>query len=268
MELHEQPSSWAEAWLTFQDQTFSSLGLGTKKVMSERKDSDADSVDPLDWQMSVLEHLRSHVDSRIALTADQDQAIKGSHDWGPDFPEHLNLAEFALRRLTYAVGVLQDPEKHDRPILLREYTEEMVLKVARDLRQWLHQLGTLLGLYHVHLLDLEAERCKLATLLENKKQELSNGQEERKTALRRHDVLSEHWEEEKMRQDAERLLGIQRQGVDAKIYSQQEVDAMFKQWEKEHLDPLLAELKELRLDREQLREKLRAAGKQRPPPVN
>jgi len=271
MEVHEQPSSWAESWLTFQDQTFASLGLGTRKDPEGkvRKDSDLTQDNPVEWQMRVIDHLRHHVEERTPVMIDgvASEAIAPGHDWGPDFPEHLELAEFALRRITYAVGILQDPEKHDRPILLREYTEEMVHKVAVDLRQWLHQLGDLLGLYHVHLLDLEAERKKLARNIEKNQEKFLTGEEERKTAVRRHDHLHAMWEEEKMKRDAERLLGIKLAGDDAKIYSQHEVDEMYKQWERDYLDPLMAELREMRLAREGLQDKLSGVVKPKHVPV-
>jgi len=250
MEVHEQPSSWAESWLTFQDQTFASLGIGTKKSI-QRTDADLLGDTPAEWQLRVLEHLRQHVEQRSALPIDD---LASPHDWGPDFQEHLDLAEFALLRISHAVNVLQDPEKHDRPLLLREYTEEMVMKVCKDLRQWLDQLATLLSLYHVHLLDLEAERRKVAHVLGEQQAQLEAGEEARKAALRKHDVLHKSWEEEKMKRDAERLLGLSCDD-DAKIYSQRDMDEFYRKWEQEHLEPLMIEIRDMRISQEKLRDR-------------
>lgn len=238
----------------------------------------------LQWQMRVLSHLRRLNDTREAggagLTGAGDEAAGAGNasqmlsDWGAGasvaslgnsaspFREQLDLSEFCLRRITHAVNVLQDPEQNDRPLLLREYTDEMVLEVCKDLRQWLEQLAVLLSLYHVHILDLESEKCQLADKLKATQAKCEESINERKDAVSRFTVISERWEEEKMKRRAEALLGIKVMGEDAKIYSQREVDDMMQSWQKEHVDPLLEEIRELRLTRDELLAKLQGSGKQ------
>jgi len=238
----------------------------------------------LEWQMRVLSHLRRLFDTRegggASLTGAGDEAAGAGNssqmlsDWGAGasvaslgnsagpFREQLDLSEFCLRRITHAVNILQDPEKNDRPMLLREYTDEMVLEVCKDLRQWLEQLAVLLSLYHVHILDLESEKCQLADKLKTTQSRYEESNNERKDAVARFTVISERWEEEKMKRRAEALLGIKVMGEDAKIYSQREVDDMMKDWQKENVDPLLEEIRELRLTRDELLAKLQGSGKQ------
>ncbi|CAE8597966.1 unnamed protein product, partial [Polarella glacialis] len=172
----------------------------------------------------------------------------------------LDLSEFVLRRITHAVNVLQDPQKHDRPMVLREYTEEMVQEVCKDLKQWLEQLATLLSLYHVHILDQEAEKRQVAARLHDLQSKFDQHEKERKDAVLRHTRLEERWKEDRMQRRAEALLGIKNQGEDAKIYSQRDVDEMMKEWEKERVDPLLEELK---LARDEMLSKLQ--GDKKPP---
>merc|ERR1719329_924500 len=141
-----------------------------------------------------------------------------------------------LQRITGAVGVLQDPETGERPILLREYTEDMLGLVCGDLRQWLDQLATLLSLYHVHLLDLDSERRKLTKLLEEKQAKFDAGEQKKQQAVLRHERIQEQWKEEKMKLRAEALLGITVPDEDALVYSQKDMDQRIKQWEKEHVE--------------------------------
>eukprot|EP00930_Biecheleria_cincta_P040606 TRINITY_DN27816_c0_g1_i1.p1 TRINITY_DN27816_c0_g1~~TRINITY_DN27816_c0_g1_i1.p1 ORF type:complete len:1026 (+),score=244.33 TRINITY_DN27816_c0_g1_i1:33-3110(+) len=243
-----------------------------------------DKNSQLEWQMRVLSHLRRLFDTREGggpgLTGAGDEAAGAGNcsqmlsDWGAGasvaslgnsaspFREQLDLSEFCLRRITHAVNILQDPEQNDRPMLLREYTEDMVMEVCKDLRQWLEQLAVLLSLYHVHILDLESQKCQLADKLKTTQSKYDESDNERKDAVARFTVISERWEEEKMKRRAEALLGIKVMGEDAKIYSQREVDDMMKDWQKEHLDPLLEEIRELRLARDELLAKLQGSGKQ------
>jgi len=219
-----------------------------------------------EWQQRVLSHLRRLYDTGA------DEAVQGGSVFGQalelmtngdsNFREQLDLSEFVLRRITHAVNVLQDPEKHDRPMVLQEYTEGMVLEVCTDLRQWLEQLATLLSLYHVHILDLEAERRKKTHRLKTIEAKYAEGEAERKDAVNRYTVLHDRWEEEKMKRRAEALLGIKTMGEDAKIYSQRDVDEMMAQWEKEQVDPLLEEIKELRITRDELLAKLQGQKKE------
>jgi len=140
---------------------------------------------------------------------------------------------------------------------------EMVLQVCKDLRQWLEQLSTLLALYHVHILDLMSHRNRLQVSLDQQKAKFMDGENRCKDAELRQRCTEERWKEEKMKQRAEALLGIQLLGEDAKIYSQRDVDEMKKEWEKEHVDPLLEELRELRKQREEM---LGKSGNKQPRP--
>lgn len=277
MEVHERPSSWAEVWLTFHDVQRTNLGLSPNKdngrsVVFEGLEHNAEQNR---WQAKVLQHLRDLVNPQAkqrstsavqssasgAGTGEEEQQSL-SHDWGPDFPEHLDLAEFALGRIAHAVGVLQDPGKHDRPMVLREYTEAMVAEVCADLRQWLEQLAVVVSLYHVHLLDLEGERRRLAELLAAREATFAEAQRERESLKMRHDHLQAQWKEERTKQRAEALLGIKLQGVDAKIYSQRQVDDMQRDWEKEHLEPLFIDIRDLRIEKDGLIDKLADRDKQ------
>mmetsp|Transcript_45208 Transcript_45208/g.81307 ORF Transcript_45208/g.81307 Transcript_45208/m.81307 type:complete len:1001 (+) Transcript_45208:30-3032(+) len=231
-----------------------------------------------EWQQRVLSHLRRLYDTGADEAVGPGGAVFGGNQalegalstftsgGDSNFREQLDLSEFVLRRITHAVNVLQDPEKHDRPMVLQEYTEGMVLEVCTDLRQWLEQLATLLSLYHVHILDLEAERKKKATRLKDLEGKYAAAEADRKDAVNRYTVLHERWEEEKMKRRAEALLGIKTMGEDAKIYSQREVDEMLKAWEKEHVDPLMEEIKELRITRDELLAKLQGGKREKPKP--
>eukprot|EP00933_Yihiella_yeosuensis_P081230 TRINITY_DN94794_c0_g1_i1.p1 TRINITY_DN94794_c0_g1~~TRINITY_DN94794_c0_g1_i1.p1 ORF type:complete len:1024 (-),score=271.82 TRINITY_DN94794_c0_g1_i1:297-3368(-) len=304
LELHQRPSSWSEAWLTFEDTTARKLGLSSfgkehavtpfnldptpeERERMKAKDSGSSSASTLggnfdgskkgqvEWQQQVLGHLRRLYDSKgagggdeaagvISMALDRTNLSQGGEQApAATFREQLDLSEFCLRRITHAVNVLQDPERHDRPLILREYTEEMVLEVCKDLKQWLEQLSTLLSYYHVQILDLETERRQLSEkygALESKNKEC---EEVTKDAVLRHNRMEEYWQEEKMKRRAEALLGIKLQGEDAKIYSQRDVDEMMKQWEKDQVQPLLEEIKELRKTRDELYAKLQ--GRPGPP---
>ncbi|CAE8650802.1 unnamed protein product, partial [Polarella glacialis] len=227
----------------------------------------------VEWQNRVLSHLRRLYDTReggdeaaattLALALTERSGPNSASGGGGPFREQLDLSEFVLRRITHAVNVLQDPQKHDRPMVLREYTEEMVQEVCKDLKQWLEQLATLLSLYHVHILDQEAEKRQVAARLHDLQSKFDQHEKERKDAMLRHTRLEERWKEDRMQRRAEALLGIKNQGEDAKIYSQRDVDEMMKEWEKERVDPLLEELKELKLARDEMLSKLQ--GDKKPP---
>jgi len=264
LEVHERPSSWAEAWLSFKDITFAKLGLSSEGEHDVIFHPDTVlSDEQAEWQMNVLRHLREHVDrGRERATSEQEGSTGGAgqaeiYDWGPDFQEQLETAEFALHRITHAVNVLQDPEKNDRPMILREFTEEQVLKVSADLRQWLEQLAVLLSLYHVYLLDMEAERRRLATTLKEREAKYAEGELQRKNAVLRHEHFQEIFEEDRLKRRAEALLGIQVQGEDSKIYSQKDVDNMQLEWERTELEPLRKEMRDLRVQLADQREKMR-----------
>ena len=72
-----------------------------------------------DWQQQVLLHL-------------QKEAPK-------ELREQLELSEHALKRITGAVQLLQDPLGQQKPLLLQGYTDQMTAEVCGDLRQWLEQ---------------------------------------------------------------------------------------------------------------------------------
>eukprot|EP00931_Biecheleriopsis_adriatica_P068927 TRINITY_DN42827_c0_g1_i1.p1 TRINITY_DN42827_c0_g1~~TRINITY_DN42827_c0_g1_i1.p1 ORF type:complete len:1007 (+),score=235.57 TRINITY_DN42827_c0_g1_i1:68-3088(+) len=238
----------------------------------------------VEWQQRVLSHLRRLYDSREGggstlgkddtNRASMSQLLSESGPGGASIPslssgspfrEQLDLSEFALRRITHCVNVLGDPEQNDRPMVLREYTEEQVMEVCKDLRQWLEQLAVLLSLYHVHILDLESERNQLSGKLRTLEAKAAEDELERKDAVARFTVIDERWKEEKMKKRAEALLGIKNQGEDAKIYSQKEVDEMMQQWEKTHIKPLLDEIKDLKATRDELLAKLQGQKKEKRP---
>lgn len=273
LEVHEAPNPWAEAWLTFDDATRNKLGLGSGVQIGLAQANKRKKLgeEQLEWQARVLSHLQNLVtQNTIRPTGDEaEQAALAAQlacqpfegpGLGPDFAEHIDLAHFMLTRITAAVVNLQDPERQERPMLLREYTDEMVLQVCRDLRQWMEQLATLFSIYHVHLLDLETERRRLKKELESQQSKFNQGEEERKLAVLKFERFNEVRQEERMRARAEALLGITLAGEDAKIYSQQDVDDMMKDWEKEHVQPLMADIAELRAKRDELMAKLGKKG--------
>lgn len=131
-------------------------------------------------------------------------------------------------------------------MLLQEYTEEMAEDVCQDLRQWLEQLSVLLSLYHVFLLEAERERRRLSAKIGSMESKWSAAEVAKKHAERCEKAMEERWNEQKMRRRAEAVLGISLDEQDDKIYSQKEVDAMFKDWEEKYLKPLQDELEELR----------------------
>jgi len=259
LEVHEKPQSWGEVWLTFQDST-GNLGLKSPGATDDFGNVDAGKqhVDQqMEWHFRVLSHLRERQLQHGAHVGSPDDAAGGGKTGlKADFQEQLDLSEFVLKKVVHAVGVLLDPGRDDRPMVLREYTEEMVMQVCKDLRQWLEQLATLLSLYHVHILDVEAERRRLAAVLDSREAAYTQAEEDRKDAVLRHDRLQEMWKEEKMKQRAEALLGISAGGADAKIYTQRDVDQMMRDWEREHVHPLEQDIKELREAKDELLKKL------------
>lgn len=272
LEVHEKPSPWAEAWLTYQDGLGRKLGLdtltGSGRVPDGSHDEPEGEEDPQEgkadpreslrerrqahhrqqqeWQVRVLSHLKKAAAHGAALDATRKEPGPSACQWGPDFAEHLDLADFMLKRIANSVCVLQDPEKEDRPSVFRQYTEEMVAKVCDDLKQWLEQLATLISLYHVLILDLEGERGRLSQLLLSKQGACADAERRCKDAEMRHELLQQRWKEEKMKHRAEAVLGITLQGEDAAIYTQADVDQMMKELREEEVDPLEAELAELK----------------------
>jgi len=274
LEVHEAPSQWSEAWLTFEDATRAQLGLGSEVGAPPDMDARQYHAQQTDWKTQVLSHLRGllehgNIRGTGALGAGDaaagggaqpggmlpkgaGAAADGVKPLGPDFQEHLQLAEYMLGRITHTVGVLEDPEGLSRPMVLREYTNEMVSNVCTDLRQWLEQLSMLLSLYHVHILDLENERGRLSKSVVEYKTKVEVAAREGKEAVTRRKAVEEAWKEEKMKQRAEAMLGVSLGGGDAKIYSQMDVDEMMKEWKIEHVNPLLQEIKDLKAERDAL----------------
>lgn len=271
LDVHERPNPWAEVWLSFQDKAGNQLGLQDQDASRSRADDNSSyhvagahrdgpmlserSEDYKEghqaWQFRVLKKLQQCADEGT-LESDCDD----------DFGEQLKLAEYMLNKITHAVGVLQDPEQQERPIILREYTEKMVVEVSQDLRQWLEQLATLVSIYHVRLLNLEGERSGLASTLLAEQAKVKELQHEKTEAVQRYDALQNHWKEDKMRRRAEALLGIQAEAGDALIYSQQDVDEMQKDWERDSLEPLLQEIAELRAKHDELVDRLKDKSNQ------
>eukprot|EP00928_Gymnodinium_smaydae_P004461 TRINITY_DN11516_c0_g1_i3.p1 TRINITY_DN11516_c0_g1~~TRINITY_DN11516_c0_g1_i3.p1 ORF type:complete len:1054 (+),score=248.22 TRINITY_DN11516_c0_g1_i3:165-3326(+) len=271
--VHEGSSNWAEVWLTFQD-----ASIGSHAGLLPPGDSE-DTIPPpqsvykveqRDWQQRILSKLREATEKsaapsprtargspRTAASAKEELEEPESHDWGPDFPEHLDLAEFMLRRISGAVSVLQDPEKEGRPLVLREYTEAMVQKVFADLRQWLEQLASVISLYHVHLLDLNAERRALARQLRTQRQSAVESADRLRAAELRCSDAHNRWKEKKLADRAEELLGLGQAESGPTTYSQEELDNILQRWKNEHLMPLESENKDLKLRIAELDEMLR-----------
>lgn len=282
MEVHEKPRSWAEVWLTFQDDTFDHMGLSPKRSAEEHglaRESAEEEIDKSkQWQLDILRRLREHVDRQreqvgranhasilhretssgldwVAREGGRSVQCLESH-WASEFDEHFELAEFALRKISHAVSVLQHPHQNDRPRLLQAYTQDQLMEVAADLRQWLDQLASLISLYHVHLLDRDSERCRLQHQLQGNTDNLARSEAERKTAVIERDVIKERWSEAKLQQQLQSQLGITVEDEDAKIFSQKDVDALLAEYHTEHVDPLMGELKAKEVKRQELLDRI------------
>jgi len=263
LEVHDAPNPWSEAWLSFEDNTRRSLGLGGPRSEKQAvRLPDGGRVvkrkynqEQAEWQITVLERLRNLISYGKVHLSDEDlangpQVEAHSGYLGPEFQEHLELSEFCIRRITHAVGALQDPSQQERPMLLRDYTDKQVLAVCKDLRQWLKQLADLFALYHVKILDLEKDRRRLLSELGVLTPLVKEHEERRREAEHRFARLEEIRKEEQMKQRADSLLGLSLTSGDPKIYTQRDVEDMKLQWKREMVDPLLAELAELRRENE------------------
>ncbi|CAJ1431633.1 unnamed protein product [Effrenium voratum] len=227
LEVHEKPNTWAEVWLSFQDSAHHQLGLSSSKLSPDPEKKKAQA----DWQQQVLSHLRELA------------SAEGLED-------QLDLAEFALKRITHSVNVLEDPERFCRPMLVKDYSNAMATEVCNDLRQWLEQLAKLLSFYHIFILDLEHEKGRLLSKLQAVETKQQQSEEARRAAVQRAKVIETRWKDVKMKARAEAVLGIDLGDEDEKIYSQREVDELFRQWTEKHLKPLMDELEEKRKDAE------------------
>mmetsp|Transcript_57272 Transcript_57272/g.133939 ORF Transcript_57272/g.133939 Transcript_57272/m.133939 type:complete len:953 (-) Transcript_57272:40-2898(-) len=269
LDVHEKPQAWAEVWLTFKDNTARQLGLSS--FTTEGADHREFKKGQVEWQQQVLSHLRqlrespskSSIGAAKAAGATQQSDAVPSLSAHAGYREQLELADFALHRITHAVNVLQNPEGRERPDILKEYTEERVNEVCTDLTQWLEQLAMLLSMYHVHLLDCEGDRSRLAGSLRAAEAKFRQSDEEKKDATRRFEEIEARWNEEKMKRRAEALFGVNTNEEDAKIYSQAEVDDMYEQWKKEQVDPLLEEIKALKKAQRELLARMQAMKQER-----
>ncbi|CAJ1414081.1 unnamed protein product, partial [Effrenium voratum] len=239
LELHEKPNCWAEVWLNFQgSKLLPQLGLEAENAQREIKRTQ------VEWQQKVLSHLKA---SKVSSRVEQPEG----------FEEHLELADFALKRITHAVNILQNP-RQERALILEQYTEGRVEEVCQDLSQWLERLALAVSVYHVHLLDLESDNRRCGSKVTQLESKLKETQLERDDARRRFLEMEAKWSEEKMKRRAEALFGVKTTDENPKIYSQSEVDDFYDQWKKEQVDPLLEEIKSLRKAQRDLMAKMQA----------
>eukprot|EP00929_Paragymnodinium_shiwhaense_P030988 TRINITY_DN17459_c0_g1_i2.p1 TRINITY_DN17459_c0_g1~~TRINITY_DN17459_c0_g1_i2.p1 ORF type:complete len:1123 (-),score=304.08 TRINITY_DN17459_c0_g1_i2:199-3567(-) len=282
LEAHEKPSNWAEVWLSFQDNACAgaNLGLGGQteegeggedgspksqspeddsKLADKKRAGAAYIAEQKDWQLRVLEKLRRHVGTKEGKAAGGlSLPGKPCSDLGPDFAEHLDLAEHILGRITQAVSALQSPERHERPLVLQGYTQTMADNVCTDVRQWMEQLGNLVSLYHIHLMDLDHERAELEKALEQERGRNDDCDRRCSEAENRHQALKDHWEEDKMKRSAAELLGLEENAADTRfIYTEEDLQRAMKDWERESLLPLLEENRELKIKVDDLTDKLK-----------
>ncbi|CAK0799859.1 unnamed protein product, partial [Prorocentrum cordatum] len=159
LEVHQAPSSRAEMWFSFQE-------------------------GPADWQLRVASHVQKLLQPTGHAApespgpgtgsgqAPQPGAVAG--EVRPDLREQAQLAEFMLQRISRAVGMLRPREvpSAEGSLLLREFTDRMVVDVCADLRQWLEQLAVLISLYHIHVLDADCTRRRLLALCEQQRREI------------------------------------------------------------------------------------------------
>lgn len=269
LEIHEKPACWAEAWINLKDNVQLQKATGPVVIKDYSNTGDVELVA---WQQRVLEHLQQLVARTEQHAAQQKRSDSGSspdspaaifvsntdggggtggtweppHDWGPDFGEHLGIAEFCFKRISHAVRVLSKTERGGEPIVLRTYTAEMIKEVCTDLRQWLEQLSNIVSLYHVHLLDLDNERRRLARQLKESRAKEAATAKLAKNWENRHDTIKRIMDEDRMKRRAAALVGFNMANEDAPKYTQADVDEMRKKWEDEMLRPLLDEIAELK----------------------
>ena len=250
LEVHEKPNAWAEVWLSFQEAAARKLEVQQPSIQSICAADCGEKTSKVEWQQKVLLHLQQLFDPKmVAKTA------AGPHGMA----EQLDLAEFTLERITHAVNLLQDPKGNSKPMLLQGYTDAMTAEVCTDLRQWLQKLAELMSFYHIFILDGERENRFLREKLEAAEAKYQSNEESQKDALRRATAADERWNDFKMKRRAEAVLGVSLDSEDDKIYSQREVDELYKQWTDKYVTPLLEELEDLRnqLDNRRLGSKRR-----------
>jgi len=267
LEVHKAPKPWAEAWLAFGDTVPAVSGFGAMARGDNNAAvvANATTASPVTWQDSVLQQLRCHIDGVGGRSHDRGKSQRcGTGDSSEVLAihqEHVELAEHVLRRITHAVAVLDGAHKQDSPITLRQYTEEMVMEVCSDLKQWLERLAELISLYHVHILDVNAERGHLREALASQDVKVETMEQACKDSVRRQADAQQRWEEEKMRQRAAAILGISVEDEvekdEEKIYSQNEMEELREDWERKHLAPMLQQLREARRRSGELEAQLR-----------
>lgn len=255
VEVHEKPNTWAEVWLRFQEAASKKLEIQQSPIQSICA-ADFDKTSKAEWQQQVLVHLRQFFDPKM---------VEKTEGGPPGMAEQLDLAEFTLERITHAVNLLQDPEGRNKPMLLQGYTEGMTVEVCRDLKQWLQKLAELLSFYHMFILDSEREKRCLREKLKVAEAQIQENEESHREALRRSKATDERWNEFKMKRRAEALLGINLDDEEEKIYSQREVDELYKKWTEQHVTPLLEELEELRAELERIGLKRHTTAMIKPP---
>mmetsp|Transcript_88324 Transcript_88324/g.175590 ORF Transcript_88324/g.175590 Transcript_88324/m.175590 type:complete len:851 (+) Transcript_88324:80-2632(+) len=254
LEVHKAPKPWAEAWLAFGDTMPAASGFGGVAHACHNATvvvANATTANHGTWQDRVLQQLRCHIDGGGGHSHGKGKSQRcgtgGSSEEIAIYQEHVELAEHVLKRITHAVAVLDGAHKQDSPITLRQYTEEMVMEVCSDMKQWLERLAELISLYHVHILDVDAERDRLREDLASRKAKVKTTEQACKDAVRRQAFAQQRWEEEKMRQRAAAMLGISlekaEQDEEKKIYSQSEMEELQDKWEREHMAPMLQQLR-------------------------
>jgi len=176
LEVHQAPSSRAEMWFSFQDRT-PGRGAGTGAGDSGKSSASAAEEGLPDWQLRVA----SHVQKLFQPAARQPGGA--ANEVRPDLQEQAQLAEFMLQRISRAVGMLRPREvPSGGSLVLREFTDRMVVDVCTDLRQWLEQLAVLISLYHIHVLDADCTRRRLLALCEQQRREIGRLAQDRDKA--------------------------------------------------------------------------------------
>ncbi|CAK0818771.1 unnamed protein product, partial [Prorocentrum cordatum] len=152
-----------------------------------------------------------------------------------------------LQRISRAVGMLRPREvpSAEGSLLLREFTDRMVVDVCADLRQWLEQLAVLISLYHIHVLDADCTRRRLLALCEQQRREIGRLTQDRDKAQLACRATLGSKRASSMRSRADQLLG-KSTSQEQDSYTHQELLALQQEWEAERLTPLLDEVHELR----------------------
>ncbi|CAK0878335.1 unnamed protein product [Prorocentrum cordatum] len=248
-ELDVTPSYWPAVWQEFGDEAVSQLlSRGTKG-------EDEGAGAKLQWQARVLRRLRELMDDRPPKGDAEESADAG-------FQEHLQAAEFVLRRAAHAVSVLQTCDEGGPARM--PHLEKVVPRVCADLASWLEQMTTLVSVYHVSLHDMESERRRLQAELSAQVARAGSAEREAHAAGSRLERVIERRQEEETQAKADQLLGRNAPGAawDDEAW-EAKLDELHRKWEEQYMQPVLQEMEDLKSQNMELLDMLRKSNREK-----